>query len=444
MMRFPFSFIALLLFVKYGQSQGLTFIKDVAPIIHTKCTPCHRPNESAPFSLITYEDVSKRASFIKEVISSGYMPPWRSDNHYVSYSNDRSLTEKEKSTIISWIDQNVPKGTGEIKTVELSAKVSGKTGYHRPPDATITMNKSFILPGDNVERFIVYRIPFELKDSMNVEAIEFYSNNKKIIHHVNYSIHQVPESIPLQSGPDMINLTEDDPSLTEQWKPLKKTIEYYGGWIPGASYENYPKGMGWIMPKRGVIMLTLHLAPAAKDEELIAGVNLFYTPNKVQRKVKVISFGSGGIGEKQISPPLTLFPNRVQTFNLQLMNPSEDFSVMYVWPHMHLLGKSFKAFAITPSGDTVRLAHIPNWDFRWQEIYRFKKLQHIPKGSKLFIEGVYDNTINNPFNPNKPPRLVMSTGNMETTNEMLTMLMVFLPYKSGDENLGIDVPKPLK
>lgn len=423
-------------------SQNLTFIKDVAPIIHNKCTPCHRPNEAAPFSLISYEDVSKRASFIKKVITSGYMPPWRADNHYATYSNDRSLTEKEKTTIISWIDNNVPKGVGELKNIDQFTKISSKTAYHRSPDATITMTKPFIQPGDNAERFLMYRIPFELKDSMNVEAIEFYSNNKKLIHHVNYSVHAVPETVSLQSGPEMINLTDDDPSLVEQWKPLKKTIEYYGGWIPGSSYENYPKGMGWVMPKRGVIILTLHLAPTAKEEELLAGVNVFYTPNKVQRKVKIISFGSGGIGERQISPPLKLLPNRIQTFNLELMNPSEDFSVLYVWPHMHLLGKSFKAYAISPAGDTVHLAHIPNWDFRWQEIYRFKRLQHIPKGSRLFVQGVYDNTADNPFNPNKPPRLVMSSGNMETTNEMLTMIMVFLPYQKGDEVLPIDIPKP--
>lgn len=442
-MRLFFVVVFLIITTITSVAQTPTFIKDVAPIIHTKCTPCHRPNEAAPFSLITYEDVSKRATFIKKMISSGYMPPWRADNHYADYSNDRSLTEKEKATIISWIDQNVPKGVGEVKNAAVFTKVSGVTGYHRSPDATITMSKPFKQPGDNAERFLMYRIPFELKDSMNVEAIEFYSNNKKLIHHVNYSVHAVPANVPLQSGPEMINLTEDDPALVDQWKPLKKTIEYYGGWIPGASYENYPKGMGWVMPKRGVIILTLHLAPSAKDEELTAGVNVFYTPNKVQRKVKIISFGSGGIGERQISPPLKLLPNRIQTFNLELMNPSEDFSVLYVWPHMHLLGKTFKAYAITPAGDTVRLAHIPNWDFRWQEIYRFKKLQHIPKGSRLFVQGVYDNTADNPFNPNKPPRLVMSSGNMETTNEMLTMIMVFLPYQKGDETLTIDIPKPV-
>ena len=79
-----------------AKAQKLSFVKDVAPIIHSKCTPCHQPNEAAPFSLITYEDVAKRTSFIRQVVDSGYMPPWKPDPHYVEYDNDRSLTQKEK------------------------------------------------------------------------------------------------------------------------------------------------------------------------------------------------------------------------------------------------------------------------------------------------------------------------------------------------------------
>lgn len=422
-------------------AQVPNFINDVAPIIHTRCTPCHRPNDAAPFSLITYEDIAKRAGFIKKVITSGYMPPWKAHPDYVKYGNDRSLSQKEKETIIKWVDNNVPRGTGEIKNIQALSTVRGITAYHRKPDTSLLMPASFNLPDDNVDRFVIYKIPFEFKDSINVEAIEFYTNNKKVVHHVNYSVHEVPANIPLTSGPAYLDLTVDDPVLSDQWRLLKQGISYYGGWIPGATYENYPKGMGWVMPKRGVIFLTLHIAPLAKKEEIIAGVNLFFTKTKIDRNVKVISFGSGGIGENLITPTLRLYPNRVQTFSLTLANPGEDFSVMYVWPHMHLLGKEFKAFAVAPTGDTIRLAHIPDWDFRWQEIYRFKKLVRIPKGSRLYIKGTYDNTANNPFNPFKPPQMIFSSGNMETTNEMMTMMMVFLPYRKGDEELMIEVPK---
>lgn len=424
-----------------GEAQSPNFVTDVAPIIHAKCTPCHRPNEAAPFSLITFEDVSKRAGFIKKVIESGYMPPWRPHHDFVKYSNDRSLSDKEKLTIIKWVENNAPRGSGEIKNLEFITKVRGITSYHRKPDTTLKMSSAFALPDDNAERFIIYKIPFEFKDSINIEAVEFYTTNKKVVHHVNYSVHEVPADIPLSTGPSFLDLTVNDPMQSELWKPLKKSISYYGGWIPGATHESYPKGMGWVLPKRGVIFLTLHVAPLAKKDEIVAGVNLFFSKEKIERRVKVISFGSGGIGENLITPSLRLYANRIQNFSLTLSNPGEDFSVMYVWPHMHLLGKEFKAYAVSPAGDTIKLVHIPEWDFRWQEIYRFKNLVRIPQGSKLFIKATYDNTANNPFNPYKPPQMIFSSGNMETTNEMMTMMMVFLPYKKGDESLVIDVPK---
>jgi hypothetical protein len=160
--------------------------------------------------------------------------------------------------------------------------------------------------------------------------------------------------------------------------------------------------------------------------------------------VKVISFGSGGIGAKDIQPYFYLLPNVKKKFQLDLMNPGESYSIMYVWPHMHYLGKEFKAYVLTPERDTVRLVHIPSWDFRWQEIYRFEKLRIAPRRSILHIEGFYDNTADNPFNPNNPPDVVTSTGDMKTNDEMLTLMMVFLPYQPGDENLVLDYGKQAK
>lgn len=436
-----FLLILMLPFGLHVDAQGPTYIKDVMPIIHTKCAPCHRPNEAAPFSLITYEDVAKRASFIKDVVQRGYMPPWRPDNHYVEYGNDRSLTEKEKETIIQWVSNKAPRGEGKESKAVIQQLQQGITAFSRQPDLTLKTIDSYTLPGDNYERFVVYRIPFDLADSANVEAIEFTSNNKRLVHHVNYSIHEVPQEIDIRSGPDMINLSEDDRTKYDAYLPFKKSITYYGGWIPGASAETYPKGFGWVMPKRGVILLTVHYAPSAKEEESVSGINLFFTKTPIERKVKVISFGSAGIGEEQINPPLMIMPNTVKTFTLKLTNPGEDFSVMYVWPHMHLLGKSFKAYGVTPTGDTIRLTSIPDWDFRWQEIYRFKNLVRIPKGTRLHIEGTYDNTANNPFNPHKPPRIVYSTGDMNSTSEMMTLMMVFLPYKEGDEKINLEEAK---
>lgn len=414
--------------------QELTFEKDIAPIIHTSCSPCHRPEEAGPFSLITYEDVAKRTSFIKDVVQSRYMPPWKADNSYVSYCNDRSLSNEEIGKIVKWIDNKAPRGAQAQKKSLPVSLITG-TSYHRKPDLVLKTAESYVLPGDNVERFIVYKIPFELPDSANVEAVEFFCNNKKIIHHANYAVHPADDQLDIHVKPASINLTEGDRSEYNAYLPFKGTMAYYGGWIPGSSYESYPQGIGWVMPKRGVILLTLHYSGVAKDEQSISGVNLFFTKSPVTRKVKVISFGSGGIGQDEIDPPLMIPPNSVRKYTLDVRNPSEDYSVMYVWPHMHLIGKSFLAYGITPSKDTVKLVSVPEWDFRWQEIYKFKNLVKLPKGTTIHIEGVYDNTANNPFNPNMPPQFVYSNGDMRSKDEMLTLLLIYLPHKEGDEKI---------
>jgi hypothetical protein len=419
-------------------AQQITYYKDIEPIIHTNCAPCHRPDKAAPFSLLTYNDVAKRVSFIKDVVQSRYMPPWRADNNYVHFVNDRSLSQKDIDLIIKWIDDKAPEGKKPANDTFENANLLN-TSYNRKPDLVLKMKDSFLVKGDNLERFIVYKIPFELQDSASVEAIEFYSNNEKLVHHANYEVHDIPDtSINIYNTDAFINLTEDDRSKFAQYVPYRKSITYYGGWIPGSSYETFPGDIGWVMPKRGVILLTVHYAPEAKDAESLCGVNLFFKKTPVKRKVKIISFGSGGIGEQEISPsPFFIPANKIKTFTLNVTNPGEDFSVMDVWPHMHYIGKEFTAYVTTQSGDTIPLVHIPNWDFRWQEIYRFQHLIRVPKGSTLHIIGTYDNTADNPSNPFNPPRTIWSFGDMRSTDEMMTLMMVFLPYEKGDEDISL-------
>jgi len=420
------------------KAQQVTFYKDVQPIIQTKCSPCHKPDKAAPFSLLTYDDVAKRASFIKEVVQSKFMPPWKADNKYVHFVNDRSLTQKEINLIVSWIDNKVPEGKPAANS-SFKDSVFENTAYKHKPDLVLKMQDSFLVKGDALERFIIFKIPFELKDSENVEAVEFFSNNEKLVHHANYEFHEVADtSIDIYKTDNLINLTEDDRKKYEQYLPYRKTIAYYGGWIPGSSYETFPKDFGWVMPKRGVILLTVHYAPETKDAKSICGVNLFFKATPVKRSVKIISFGSGGIGEHEINPsPFYVPANKTKTFTLDVTNPGEDFSIMDVWPHMHYIGKEFTAYLTTANGDTTHLVHIPDWDFRWQEIYRFQHLIRVPKGSTLHIIGTYDNTTNNPLNPFNPPQTIWSFGDMKSTDEMLTLMMVFLPYEKGDENITL-------
>lgn len=417
-------------------AQKITFYQDIQPIIHTNCAVCHRPGEAAPFNLITYEDVTKRSDFIKKVISSGYMPPWRANDHYTDFTNKRQLSEIQIQTIVSWIDADMPKGKVNLDSEnKLLERANAGTAYHRKPDLTLKMAKPYLQKGDGIERFMVFKIPFEYSNESTIEAVEFSSNNKKIIHHANFAVHPVEDlNIDIYNTVTQIDLGTDEKYTYDQWLPYKKKMTYYGGWIPGASYESYPTGVGWKMPKRGVILLTIHFGPSGKDAESLDGINFFFKNEPIQRIVKVISLGSGGIGQKDIDPPLMIFANDKSTHNLTVTNRNEDISLLYVWPHMHQIGAEFKAFATNLANDTIPLVHIPNWDFRWQELYRYRKPVVLKRGSVINISGTFDNTEQNPANPFKPPKLILSDGDMRSDQEMLTLLLVYVAYEEGDEN----------
>lgn len=422
--------IAILLscIVNGTKAQDITWYKQIAPLIHGNCTSCHRTGEAAPFPLVTYDDVAKRGSMIARVTAARYMPPWKPDPHYVKYANERRLSDEQIAMIADWVKHDMPKGDPADDKEEKSF-VSG-TSFAREPDLVLKMKESYHLKGDNTDHYIIYKLPFELPDSMNVEGIEFITNNRKVIHHANYEIDDVP-TLDLYNTVDYLDHQQEDLKYFEDFVPYRKRMVYFGGWIPGASMETYPEEVGWVMPKRGVILMTVHYAPLGKDEEVISGVQLFFTKTKVTRRIKAENMGSGSESEKQIQPYFYIPPDVVRTFSLNVKT-TEDKSLLYVWPHMHLLGKEFKAYAIRPDKDTIPLVYLPDWDFNWQEIYWFPKMVKIPKGSTLHIEGTYDNTINNPYNPHLPPQLVMEA--MNTKDEMMTMVLVTLPYQAGDED----------
>ncbi|WP_223190992.1 c-type cytochrome [Pedobacter roseus] len=257
-------------FFENAYSQKITYYEHIAPIIRSKCAPCHRPGEAGPFSLLTYADVAKRTSFIRDVVSSGFMPPWKPDNHYRMFANDRSLSDREKKTIISWIDNKAPEGINKEKEAVADQLIPG-TQYVRKPDMTVKVSKPFEVKGDNEERFIVFKIPFEMASAKNIAAIEFISTNKKIIHHANFAIHPVADDIDIRQAADFVNLTDDSRTNYDQYLPFKKEMTYYGGWIPGTSFESYPADLGWVMPKRGLFCspFIMHLLQKMKKIFLV-------------------------------------------------------------------------------------------------------------------------------------------------------------------------------
>ena len=128
--------------------------------------------------------------------------------------------------------------------------------------------------------------------------------------------------------------------------------------------------------------------------------------------------------------------DQTKTFRTTLFI-DRDISLLSIYPHMHLLGKYWEVYATDPQGNRTNLIRIEDWDFNWQGNYTFTRYQKIAAGSQIHAITTYDNTTNNPVNPNYPPRDL--TWGEKTTDEMLLAVMEYVPYRPGDENIALTV-----
>lgn len=441
---FSFSSISLFIFLcSCQQKDPVTFSEHIAPIIYKNCTTCHRPGSAGSFSLITYKDVAKRAKMIGKVTASGLMPPWPADNTYTHFIDEKVLTQAEISQIQQWAEAGAPLGDTTLlqKVPEyFDGSMLGK------PDLVVKMPVAFNIKGDNKDNFMLMKIPFELPNDTFVRAIEFVPGNRKLVHHVNghllryeydkkKNINDGEKIVDTQTNSvkesyDKLRLANDDGT----YPILKQSFVNY---LPGVMPVMYPDGIGGfaLSRKNAIFLKDIHYGPSPIDTSDQSWFNIFFDKEPPKRPTLELQLGTLGVSE--IVPPLAIPPNEIKTFYTRTVAPM-DMSILTINPHMHLLGKTFWAYALTPKGDTIPLIRIKKWDFRWQYFYTFKKMVKIPRGSVITAFGVYDNTSNNPNNPFNPPQLVQErSGSMRTTDEMFQFIITYLPYRTGDENVNL-------
>lgn len=423
---------------------SVTFSENIASIIHANCTPCHRPGSAGPFSLISYRDVFRKAKMIKYVTGIRFMPPWPADRSYTHFAGEKGLSDAQIAMIAEWVNTGCPVGD--------SVNIPSPPYYPEgsllgKPDLTVKMPKAYKITGNNKDKFLLMKFPYELEKDTFIRVIEFVPGNKKIVHHVNGFLIQYEdekrknvfegeyfedtEEMNYPEAYQKMMLANDDgtyPMLTSS------AVNY----LPGVLPVLYPKGIGGLrVKKKGAIFLKdLHYGPSPKYDIDTSYFNIFFAKAPPERPLLELQLGTLGVSE--IIPPLVIPPNEIKTFQTQVVI-AKDISIVTINPHMHLLGKSFWAFAIKSNGDTIPLIKIPKWDFRWQYFYTFKKMVKIPKGSVIRVMGLYDNTVNNPRNPFNPPQTISEReGSMRTTDEMFQFIINYLPYREGDENISLE------
>src|SRR6185369_14857662 len=194
-----------------------TFSEDIAPIVFTNCAPCHRPGEAGPFSLLTYDDVKNKAKTIAAVTQARYMPPWPADPSYSHFLRERVLTDEQITLIKNWVVNGAPAGDPS----KLPPQPQFPPSSFGKPDLVVKMREPLRIPGDNKDRFMVIKIPYEIPEERFVRAIEFVPGNRKLIHHMNAHIVQYDDkkSKPME-GPTVVN-RESLKTLEESYAAIK-------------------------------------------------------------------------------------------------------------------------------------------------------------------------------------------------------------------------------
>lgn len=428
-----------LIFLNYLFSQQITYSEHVAKILYKNCISCHTPNNIGPFSLLTYKDAKRKARTIKKVTHNRYMPPWHADDSYSHLANPLSLSQKDIDIIAKWVDGGCLMGD--------STKIPSFRSYLptqlEKPDLVLNAPKISI-KGNNQEKFYYVKIPFILPQKTQICRCEFIPGNTKVVHHMDAFLYNLSDYSNPFDGPnfvetDIINSSKElmdylkiknhDGTYPQQ---TKTTIFDY---FPGSKPSKFPKGIyrTFEMTHKGVILLSsLHYGGSSVDTSDASKINLYFCKEKPKRMVMNYSFGSPNF---KIEPPLLIPPNTVKKFKTKI-DVNRDMSILSIQPHAHLICKSLKAYVITKEGKEIPLLKIDHWDFRWQRVYKFKKMIHIPEKSYIHLEGTYDNTSNNPSNPNDPPKEVKES--IRTNDEMLQLWIEFLPYQKGDENISLE------
>ncbi|MEC8537764.1 MAG: hypothetical protein VXY26_03105 [Bacteroidota bacterium] len=424
-------------------------------LIYEKCANCHYKNGPAPFSLTSYKDIVKRKKMISHVINSDYMPPWPADPNFSSFLGEKTLSEKEKKVIQNWLKQK----NEAFDELEISFQDKKRT-----PDLIVRMNKEYKIDGDNSDKFLMMKFPFEIPKDTFIESINFVPGNKQIVHHVNAHLISYNEKkknifegeriIDTEIFPDSIcfkklNLFNDDGSIPT----LSRSVSNY---LPGSVQASYPNGIGVLKAsKKNVILVNdFHYGPSAKDTTDNSYFEIYFSKNPPTRNLREITLGTLGLKQdyysfdttfycvQEIKPKLIIKPNQILSCSTRT-KVLKDISILTINPHMHLLGKKIKSYAITPQKDTINLIKINDWNFRWQYFYTFEKMLKIPKNSDIIVEATFDNTKNNLDNPFDPPRKISEKidwngkGSMKTSDEMLQFIITYLPYKQNDENISL-------
>lgn len=381
---------------------GVTYAKDVAPILQNRCVSCHREGQIGPFTLTEYDDVVAWADMCLEVIDDGRMPPWGANPAHGEFANDARLTPAENEIFHKWVDAGAPQGDPS----DMPPPREFVDGWRiSKPDAVYKMPEEYKVPANGTVPYKYFIWDPGFTEDKWVYGAEARPGNPEVVHHL--ILFYIP---PGQEKP----------------RPEDPLFNAIAAFAPGMPAVVGPEEYALRIPAGSKLAFQVHYTPNGKSTtDLSEAAVVFSDPKKVQKEVRI----AAALNFKFLIPPF--HPNypiaAEKTFK-------EDTLLYTMTPHMHYRGKAFRFTAHYPDGQEEILLDVPRYDFNWQIIYLLKQPKLLPAGTVVKIEGHFDNSADNPLNPD--PTQMVRWGD-QTWDEMMLGSMTVSP---ANQDLQADGP----
>jgi len=426
-----------------------TFSKDVAPIFFSNCTSCHRPDDIAPMSLLTYKDARPWARSIAAAVKGGVMPPWHADPAIGHFKNARRLTDAQKATIVEWVNAGAPEGDPK-DLPEAPRYADGWTIGQ--PDVILSMQEDYPIPATGTVPYVYFEVPANFAEDRWIQAWEMRPGNRRVVHHVIVSVRPpqanaaaeqpvaavaagqrgqgaqasgAPRPQPLFTFGDGMDIPAGQtggrplppdqrrlPSAMDRPRP-RGTGGSIGGYVPGNSSRILPSGTAIRLPKGSSLVFQVHYTPIGEATTDRTKLGLIFAKERPSVVLTSAALVHGGLRIPPGAPD-----HRVDAE----MTINRDIMLFSLVPHTHVRGKRWKYDVVYPDGRRETILSVPNYDFDWQHEYIFGEPLRIPAGTKFLATAWYDNSTANKSNPD--PKAEVLWGD-QTWEEMMYTSLTF-------------------
>lgn len=401
----------------------VTFNKDVLPILQKQCQECHRPGEVAPMSFMTYRDTRPWAKAIKNAIITRKMPPWFADPNYGHFRNQRSLTDGEIRTLVAWTDQGALEGADKDKPGEVRFASGWSIGK---PDIVVEAPKDVPVVATGLMDQSNLLVKVNFPHDIWVKAAEVRPGNARVVHHMKAWVRppgsawlkDAPEGELVKPAREQFRVTVSSgsqPEMIDQADRPRPAQEILAKYNPGVNAQEFTLGGAAKFIAAGSdIVFECHYVPSGKPETDRPRVGIVLAKGTPRQRYLT----NTGINNTNFAIPPHA-PNHEVKAETTLQH---DAQLAWVQPHMHLRAKDYELRAFYPSGESEILLK-GKFDFNWQLGYEFSKPILLPKGTRLESTAHYDNSQNNPYNPN--PNIEVRYG-PQSTDEMAVSFTGFI------------------